>query len=639
MTSCAAYMGAKWVLAPRKRTLLLEALRPPDGYTLDHAVGTSFTLDLLALMTAPLAFTFFDWEDEQGRTTADPLALLEAVRRHAGRIALFCQAGKIAVPASGRPLLAYLEGSVFEVMAPRSGGLFHPKIWLLRFVREGEPVRYRLLCLSRNLTFDRSWDTVLALDGVLTGRARAFRANHPLGDLVGSLPEWAVRPVPREVRGAIARMADEVRRVDFELPDGFEGYGFWSFGLGTDRPWPFSADRPSRRMLVVSPFVSDGFLERIAADCDPGILISRPESLAELAPETRARFEKVLVIHPSADPEDEDGDAAPEEMPVDAVAEAATEEPEVSFTGLHAKLFVMDDGRDGRIWTGSANATDAAFSQNVEFLVELVGKKSFCGIDAMLGEESSKELTLAALLAPFQETDLPDPDANERELEKAIEGYATALSRMTFKARASSDGADLFTLDLLTEGKWPSLPENLRITCRPVTLPPGVAVALARGQQPLARFGPISVDALTQFFVIDLRLGSGPSEKRARFVVNVPLEGAPEDRRDRVLRALLQNSEQVLRLIWLLLAAEDLSLQDWLGDSASSGEGAGGRSAAQGMPVLETMLKALDRNPARLDELERLVADLRRTPEGAALLPPGFDDIWEPIWQTRQGLR
>ncbi len=627
------------MLAPRRRTLLLEALRPPDGYALGHAVGTSFTLDLLALMTAPLAFTFFDWEDEQGRTTADPLALLEAVRRHAGRIALFCQAGKIAVPASGRPLLTYLEGSVFEVMAPRAGGLFHPKIWLLRFVREGEPVRYRLLCLSRNLTFDRSWDTVLALDGVLTGRTRAIHANHSLGDFVGSLPEWAVRPVPTDVRGAIARMADEVRSVRFELPDGFDDYGFWSFGLGTARPWPFSENRPSRRMLVVSPFVSDGFLERIAAERDPGILLSRPESLAELEPETRARFEKVLVIHPSVDPEDEDEGAALQEELVNAPAELGPGVAEVPFTGLHAKLFVMDDGRDGRIWTGSANATDAAFSQNVEFLVELVGKKSFCGVDAMLGEATSKELTLAALLAPFQETDLPDPDVDERELEKEIEAHATALSRLAFTARASSDGTGLFTLDLLTEGEWPPVPENLRITCRPVTLPPGVAVPLKRGQQPLARFGPVSVDALTQFFAIDLRLGSGPSEKRARFVVNVPLEGAPEDRRDRVLRALLQNSEQVLRLIWLLLAAEDLSLQDWLGDSTGSGKGARGRSAAQGMPVLETMLKVLDRNPGKLDELERLVADLRRTPEGAALLPPGFDDIWEPIWQTRQGLR
>ena len=122
------------MLQPSSRRLLLDGLRPSGGYRLDRAVGTSYTVDLLALLTAPLAFTFFDWEDEKGRPMADPLALLEAVRRHAQRIHLFCQAGRVKVPAPGQTLLAYLEDSVFEVEAPHKGGVFHPKVWLLRYV-------------------------------------------------------------------------------------------------------------------------------------------------------------------------------------------------------------------------------------------------------------------------------------------------------------------------------------------------------------------------------------------------------------------------------------------------------------------------------------------------------------------------
>ena len=77
------------MLRPQSRRLLLDTLRPAVGYRFDRAVGTTFTLDLESLLTAPLAFTFFDWEDTEGRPTADPLALLEAVRRNAGRIHLF----------------------------------------------------------------------------------------------------------------------------------------------------------------------------------------------------------------------------------------------------------------------------------------------------------------------------------------------------------------------------------------------------------------------------------------------------------------------------------------------------------------------------------------------------------------------
>src|ERR1035438_845973 len=54
--------------------------------------------------------------------------------------------------------------------------------------------------------------------------------------------------------------------------------------------------------------------------------------------------------------------------------------PAVQLHGLHAKLFVSDDGWYSHVWTGSANATIAAFERNVEFMVHLTGKKSSCGI-------------------------------------------------------------------------------------------------------------------------------------------------------------------------------------------------------------------------------------------------------------------
>ncbi len=43
------------MLEPRDRQLLFEALRPPDGFRFDEGVGTTFSLDLLALLMAPLA--------------------------------------------------------------------------------------------------------------------------------------------------------------------------------------------------------------------------------------------------------------------------------------------------------------------------------------------------------------------------------------------------------------------------------------------------------------------------------------------------------------------------------------------------------------------------------------------------------
>ncbi len=98
------------MLEPDDRRLLLESLRPPIGYELDHALGTTFTLDLLALLTAPMAFTLFDSEGEDGGPPTDPVTLLRAVREYGDRVTIFCQGGQIAVPPHDQLLFANLEG-------------------------------------------------------------------------------------------------------------------------------------------------------------------------------------------------------------------------------------------------------------------------------------------------------------------------------------------------------------------------------------------------------------------------------------------------------------------------------------------------------------------------------------------------
>ena len=55
-----------------------------------------------------------------------------------------------------------------------------------------------------------------------------------------------------------------------------------------------------------------------------------------------------------------------------------------------------------------------------------------------------------------------------------------------------------------------------------------------------------------------------------------------------------------------------------------------------GLPLLEPMLRALVKDPAKLDRVAQLIADLSKTPEGRALIPEGFDEIWLPIWHVKE---
>ena len=120
------------------------------------SVGTTFTLDLVTLLAVPVSATLAAEQDQ-------PPDVLETIRRYADRTIMFCQAGAIGIPSSYRPALTFVEGSVVEVKKPISGGIFHPKVWVVRFSK-GDDTIHRVIVLSRNLTFDRSLDMMVRFD-------------------------------------------------------------------------------------------------------------------------------------------------------------------------------------------------------------------------------------------------------------------------------------------------------------------------------------------------------------------------------------------------------------------------------------------------------------------------------------------
>lgn len=379
------------MLKPHDRELLHESLKPPAGYELDYALGATYSLDLPALLAVPLAFTRHQHQDLD-QEELDPVATLDALRRNAEKMTVFCQSGRIHVPNQQNKLFQLLEDVVVEAKAPSEHGALHPKTWVLRYTASDEQVHYRFLCLSRNLTYARSWDTVLRLDGEFRGdRQLAYARNHSLGDFIESLPDMAVRDLAAAHQTKIDSIQDELRRVDFSPPEAFEDIDFHPFGIDRREQWPFP-DRETD-LIVVSPFLSKSLLDRLAPEARHATLISRWEELDTLQQNTLDPWDDVFTLDTAAEL---NPDSDPIEMPKggDEIAEEDT------LKSLHAKLFIVDDGWDARVYTGSANATGAAFHQNVEFLVELKGKKRLCGTDVFLGDEDD-EVSIRDLLVPY----------------------------------------------------------------------------------------------------------------------------------------------------------------------------------------------------------------------------------------------
>jgi len=614
------------MLEPQNRRMLLDLLRPPPDSQLDFAIGTTFSLDLLAMMTAPLGFTLHGLEGSPSDVldSGDPLLVLQTLRKYASRIGIFCQGGRIIEPKGRHLLFTMLEQSVFEVMPPIAGGVFHPKVWVLRFIGDEGAVTYRVLCLSRNLTFDRSWDTSLVLDGELVDRKVAFARNHPLADFVAALPAMCVRqPASERILAMIATAGRELRRVNFALPPGIDEIVFWPLGLAGKRQDPFEYDRVDR-VMVVSPFLSSSKLSEIAEWGGPNVLVSRYEALGQLSASQLGGWDEVFAMNTGASVGDEESTDAPDDS--------------ATLTGLHAKLYVGDAGWNSSIWTGSANATRAAFDKNVEFLVQLTGRKSVCGIDAFLSRTDGST-SLRDLIEPFIPAAAPAvPNAADEALDHLLDEVRLRIAKRHWRVEMVALDDAGFSMRAFAEGGPIDLPSEVQLRAWPITLPSSSARILDP-VLPTLDFGTVAFETVTSFITIEATAATAGHSRTTRFVLNAELTGAPAGRAERLLHSMLKDRRQVLRFLLLLLSGDDSqAVGAGLGQSPIFGAGTSSL-AGESQALLEPLLRALDRDPGRLDEVRTLVEELGSSEEGRQLLPDDLDAIWKPIWDAHTSTR
>lgn len=599
------------MLAPDSRAVLLRELKPPVGFTFDSAVATTFTLDLTATLIPALAFSSYSFS---GRIP-DPVAALESVRRTAQRLDVFCQGGNIGVPAKAPDLLAFLEPMVHEVRRP-SGGLFHPKVWFVKYVDEDEQPAYRLLVLTRNLTGDASWDLAVRLDSAGVSR-RTLSENRPLQAFLCSMPDRTIRPLDAERTTRVGALATEAGFVEWELPEAVESITFRYLDHGREGAIDFAG----ARHLVVSPFVNDHGLDLIRPD-GPISILSRQEELEKLSPETVERLD-AFIIDTLAGFRDE-----PEvnERPADGPAQGL-------LGHLHAKLYVIEPhGRAhrARLIIGSANATDAALTANVEFCVEFEGPRKHLGIDAFLGSDAP----FRTLLENYQPVGGAKPDPLEDE-QKDLDNSLRVISEIahTVTVATTTGGAESRHDVRVTTEKGYSLPAESKATIELLTSP-GAVRAVAAHVPIDDTFARVETADITPFLVVRVTTRSGLT---GGTVLVAELVGDPVDRLDVVLARQIDTPEKFLRFLYLLLSLGDPALLAALASGEGSGS-AGFNPLAGGPGVLELVLRALAESPSSIDDLDRLIRRLQATDAGRDVLPDGLDELWGTVQEARKEL-
>lgn len=592
------------MLNPNSRSLYTSALTPPPGMVFDEAIATTFSMDPALLLEAPVYLALMAAD---GQTDPDPLSLLEAIRRYSKRITIYVQRGRIQVPqiAKPNPLFGFLEEMVVEVTAP-GGGVFHPKVWAIRFVSPDQSSSmYRLVVLTRNMTTDQSWDLSLQLEGAIAGRKS--KLNKPLAHFFKMLPDLATGQTESGRIEQALRFAEELHRVQWDLPDGFDELTFYLPGTkGFDWEPPMA-----NRMAIISPFCSDEVLRTLAKQAKAAdALISRPESLSALKKDTLALFSQCLHLDEAAETEDGEEDDT-------------TEQP--LATGLHAKVYLFETRYYSdytHVVMGSANATDAALnaSKNIEILVGLVGRKNKVGgIDELLGADG-----LGEYLVNFDTTKEAEIDAVRQKAEEFVEKARSRLSEVALTIECSPGSKDGLWALVLT-GEIPSLDGIVSASAWPITVTRDFAVNIldsdAHGGIRLGEFSASSVTGLIAF-----ELKTNHPDVTARFVLNLPVAGVPEERNSAILQTVISNQDGFIRYLLLLLGDDTVSGLD-PGSGSGLAKWLAWLAEGEDIPLLEELTRTYSRHPERLSEISGLVRDLSQGSQNA-IIPEDFLNLW-----------
>lgn len=576
-------------------------LCPPAGYVLDRAIATTYSLDLNALLAIPVAL--FYAHTLEGELNGERLALLEAVRRLSDKVTLFHQAGKVRVPTKYNRLYAFLEDCLVPVSPLDPWQSFHPKVWVLRFTpeRKGEPIRFRLLVLSRNLTFDRSWDLAVNLEGEVTGKEQP--ENHPLIDFVGYL----LNQNKQKFQWGRA-FKQQLKKVVFCAPSGFNKLLFHPIGIPG-----YTSGVPNynpEHLVILSPFVQDAPLQGFRTkELQEAYLFSRWEELNGLQESSLSTPFRCYHLNRTV----VDGERA-----LDMAGEQSSQD-------LHAKLFVQTRKGHSRWLLGSANATNPADgARNVEFMLELSGYGAAIQgpslVDTFLGEDRKKGVFVEYERPESISTDSVGETLRQqlRVLENRL--VLSGLSGTLVQSQNGTNHDLIVKTDLKTDDMG-----FFRIEL----FPPGqerLARSLPRHPDASVCFENLALVDLSRFMAI--KIGHPDLYEERRFLLRMDID-LPEERLSRIFSLLLKNQERFFEYLRFLLA-QNPDKESFMSSGEGRRDGAKDPSSLEAMgAVYEDLLIAASRCPGKLKAVESVIQRLQKEPTGKEIIPQEFLKLWE----------
>jgi hypothetical protein len=574
-----------------------KMLTPPPGYNTVFAVGTTYSLDLDALIGISIALGLSDSIDSGLKD--NPIYLLEALKKTSDKVLVFCEGGQIKAPPNAHALHILLEKMVFEIVL-KSKKSFHPKFWLVKFENENGEALFRCVVLSRNLTFDRSWDVAVCIEGKVDGRLNGgYDKSRPISDFLQSLLKLAKRnEITRDKRKSIMGMANEILNVKFELNDKqFSDYDFLPIGIDEYDIAYTELFNNYHELMVISPFLSDStindFNKQALTNPNNNTLITRKSELSKLKPSSATHFDiyvmKDLIVSGE-----------------EAISEGDMDELSLNNQSqdIHAKVYLKTKYSDSELYIGSLNASHSACHGNVEFLLKLYGKRRNLNVDQLkkdlFGDNDKDNPFEIAVINQNGVDDKPESD----NLEKIIK----EICRLKSSAKVVEND-NRYSLEIIFE----KLPDFHNVMISPL---------LSKKEQALSNtviFTELQMLQLSEFYTIEAING----EESVRRVIKIKTDNIPTSRENELVNSIVKDKHGFVQYITFLLG-DDYLLSMIESDSLEKNGFVFGNGNQ--IPALyEKMLKAAVHSPQKFDEIKRLmdlISDSR-------IIPEGFKELYE----------
>lgn len=578
--------------------LVFNQMLCSNGYKVDYAVGTTYSLDLTSFISLPFSLGFIEEPDEAMKNSTS--YLFTALRICTGKLAVFCNFSNIKVPDGNKKLFySLIEKSIFAVdptgKSKNKNSLinFHPKVWVIQESEQnGNRSRIKVIVMSRNLSSDNSLDAICELTGDIdTDEAsqESITKHKPLCDFLSYLKKHA----DKQKRSMIDRLISSIKHVkSFDLSDSpFDDYSFIPMGIkdysatGKDL---LEKLYQSNESIVISPFIDKHVLNGFSK-AQAKTLITREMSLSNEIVESLGK-ENIYIVN-----------------------QHMLDNEESSTVDLHAKIYYSRD-KDGRqhMYLGSTNATQNGFERNVEFLLGLRFAPYQCSYEKfrenfISDDNECKFEPMIGILEPSGE--------------KLKDYQETLILRHNIlsirKANVILQDNGRYTVLITTED---GLNDNAYIY-------PLMRPDMKRELADDLTFKDLELEELSEFYVIEVG--------EARQLIKVSTDIIPEDRDEAICRRMI-NKSQFMDCISFILADNKkvYVAEKMLNDTYIKVQYAG-NAARHDFPALyEDLLKIAYERPDVFKDMDSFMNSL---PED--IIPDDFNRLYKEIQHALKNYR